>query len=247
MYFEGRGVTHDEAEAVRWWRKAIETGDQEAMARLGLSYAQGRGVPQDLAEGALWLQRAAAAGDAEAKEWLKTNEETLAATALRDPNSDIKLPPSLGPASRGKITDYEAEQPGAGTSIGYSSAAVRATVYFFTLGAESIPDGIESVPVLQAFDLSLKDIEEAGRQGAYKNLSPFTKSKGAIVPDAGAITALCARCTLVQEGIAKDSAVYVFGCRNRIVKLRLTSAVAEADTAKAESTAFLKAVAGWLR
>ena len=184
---------------------------------------------------------------AETEEWLKTNEETLAATALRDPNSDIKLPPSLGPASRGKITDYEAEQPGAGTSIGYSSAAVRATVYFFTLGAESIPDGIESVPVLQAFDLSLKDIEEAGRQGAYKNLSPFTKSKGAIVPDAGAITALCARCTLVQEGIAKDSAVYVFGCRNRIVKLRLTSAVAEADTAKAESTAFLKAVAGWLR
>ena len=246
-YAQGRGVPQDLAEAGPWFLKSAQRGDVLGMRMAGMAYVEGWGVPQDLSEGALWLQRAAAAGDAEAQEWLETNAETLAAAVLRDPNSDIKLPPSLGPASRGKITDFEAEQPGGGTSIGYSSAAVRATVYLFTLGAESIPDGIESAVVQHAFAGALKDIEEAGRQGTYANLSPFTKSMGAIAPEAGALPALCARCTLVQEGIAKDSAVYVFGCRNRVVKLRLTSAVAEADTAKVESAAFLKAVAACLR
>jgi hypothetical protein len=101
--------------------------------------------------------------------------------------------------------------------------------------------------VLHAFDGALKDIEEAGRQGSYTNVSPFVKSTTTLDPHTGALPALCARFTFVLDGIAKDSAVYIFGSRNRIVKLRLTSAVAEADTAKVESAALLKAVAAWLR
>jgi hypothetical protein len=283
MYFEGRGVAQDDAEAVKWWRKAAETGHENAMARLGLSYSQGRGVPedvaeagqwflksaqggdvfgmkvvgvwyaeghgvpQDLAEAAMWIQKAAKAGDKDAQEWLKRNAEELAAAVLRDPNSDFRLPPTLGPASRGTIADCEADRPGLGTSINYASRAVSATIYLFTRGFETVPDGIDSAPVTAAFDEALAEIEAAARKGKYGNLSPFTKSKSAIGPDAGALPALCARLTLVADGVAKDSAVYVFGCRNRIVKLRLTSAVAEAETAKAESAALLKAVAAWLR
>jgi TPR repeat protein len=47
MYDEGRGVPQDDAEAVRWYRKAAEQGDAEAQGKLGVMYANGRGVPND--------------------------------------------------------------------------------------------------------------------------------------------------------------------------------------------------------
>jgi TPR repeat protein len=244
---QGRGVPQNGVEAAQWFLKSAQGGDVFGMKMAGLAYAEGSGMPQDLAEGVVWMQRAAAAGSKDAQEWLKTNAETLASAELRDPNSDIRFPPALGPASRGTITDYEGDRPGLGTSVGYSSACVKGTMYLYTGGAESIPDGIDSAPVTAALDEALAGIEGNAANGAYKNMSPFAKSKTALDPGTGAIPALCARFTMVQDGVAKDSAVYVFGSHNRIVKLRLTSAVAEADTARVESAVFLKAVAAWLR
>jgi hypothetical protein len=52
---------HDYAEAMRWWRKGADLGDDNAMFQLGLSYQFGtRGVPADYAQAILWYRRAAA-------------------------------------------------------------------------------------------------------------------------------------------------------------------------------------------
>ncbi|WP_051141059.1 tetratricopeptide repeat protein [Azospirillum brasilense] len=64
MYERGRGVSQDDAEAVRWYRLAAEQGDATAQTNLGWMYDQGRGVPQDDAEAVRWYQRAAAQGSA---------------------------------------------------------------------------------------------------------------------------------------------------------------------------------------
>jgi hypothetical protein len=43
-------VPQDDAEAVKWFRKAADQGDPYAQFNLGNMYAEARGVPQDDAE-----------------------------------------------------------------------------------------------------------------------------------------------------------------------------------------------------
>jgi TPR repeat protein len=61
------GVTQNDAEAVRWFRKAAEAGDARAMANLGFMYESGKGVAQDFAEATRWYRKGADAGDNRAK------------------------------------------------------------------------------------------------------------------------------------------------------------------------------------
>jgi uncharacterized protein len=62
-YENGSGVTHDYAEAMRWYRKASEAGDGRATNNVGWLYQNGSGVTQDYAEAMRWYRKAAAGGD----------------------------------------------------------------------------------------------------------------------------------------------------------------------------------------
>ena len=46
-------------EAVKWYRKAAEQGDDVAQCRLGLCYVEGEGVEKNLAESIKWFAKAA--------------------------------------------------------------------------------------------------------------------------------------------------------------------------------------------
>ena len=59
IYYLGRDVPRDEAEAQKWFRRAIELGDPDAPAHLARLYYEGRGVPQDFVEAAKWYRLAA--------------------------------------------------------------------------------------------------------------------------------------------------------------------------------------------
>jgi hypothetical protein len=59
VYYLGRDVPRDEAEAQKWFRRATELGDPDAPAHLGRLYFEGRGVPQDFVEAAKWYRVAA--------------------------------------------------------------------------------------------------------------------------------------------------------------------------------------------
>ena len=67
MYDIGRGVPEDDAEAVRWYRRAAEQGHAGAQYFLGLMYDYGLGVPLDDAEAVIWYRLAAEQGDASAQ------------------------------------------------------------------------------------------------------------------------------------------------------------------------------------
>ena len=60
---KGEGVAKDSAEAVKWFRKAVEQGDATAQGNLGAMYYNGEGVAKDAIEGAAWTNIAAASGD----------------------------------------------------------------------------------------------------------------------------------------------------------------------------------------
>ena len=67
MYQQGRGVTQDDREAVRWYRAAAEQGNAKAQTNLGFMYYRGRGVARDDRQALRWYRAAAEQGDAEAQ------------------------------------------------------------------------------------------------------------------------------------------------------------------------------------
>jgi TPR repeat protein len=67
LYYRGRGVPQDDAQALKWFRSAAEAGDALAQLNLGVMYADGRGVPQDNKEAANWYRRAADQGNPQAQ------------------------------------------------------------------------------------------------------------------------------------------------------------------------------------
>lgn len=66
-YARGQGVSKDESEAVKWYRKAAEQGYFVARHNLGVAYANGQGVLKDEAEAVKWYSEAADQGYAAAQ------------------------------------------------------------------------------------------------------------------------------------------------------------------------------------
>ena len=77
MYDVGQGVPKDEAEAVKWYRKAADQGDADAQNNLGFMYGEGNGVVKDEIEGYKWFLLAGAQGDEDAKEMISEIEREI--------------------------------------------------------------------------------------------------------------------------------------------------------------------------
>ena len=58
LYIFGDGIPKNDAEALKWLRKAAEHDEPSAQFLLGLNYRWGNGVPKDVAEGLAWTRKA---------------------------------------------------------------------------------------------------------------------------------------------------------------------------------------------
>lgn len=67
MYYHGRGLKQNDAEAAKWFRLAADQGEPRAQFNLGVMHAEGQGVPQDYAEAIKWYRLAADQGEARAQ------------------------------------------------------------------------------------------------------------------------------------------------------------------------------------
>ena len=67
MYATAQGVPQNDAEAMKWLRKAADQGNAPSQFSLGLFYRQGTGVPQDDAEAVKWYRKAADQGYVDAQ------------------------------------------------------------------------------------------------------------------------------------------------------------------------------------
>src|ERR1022692_4899660 len=65
IYLTGDGVAKDDAEALKWLRKAADEDNAAGERYLAEMYFKGRGVPADNAEAAKWLRLAAEQGDSQ--------------------------------------------------------------------------------------------------------------------------------------------------------------------------------------
>jgi len=83
MHQNGKGVTQDYSEAVKWYRKAAEQGNSTGQFLLGGMYTQGKGVSQDYSEAVKWYRKAAEQGNADAQGHLGASY-TLGEGVLQD-------------------------------------------------------------------------------------------------------------------------------------------------------------------
>ena len=77
MYTRGDGVSKDDVEAVKWFRKAAEQGLDNAQYNLGVMYYEGEGIPKDYAEAYAWLNLARAQGNSLTKFYLTNLERNM--------------------------------------------------------------------------------------------------------------------------------------------------------------------------
>jgi TPR repeat protein len=66
MYDNGEGVPENDAEAVKWYRKAAEQGVASAQNYLGFNYRTGEGVPKNNIRAYVWWSMAKTQGHAKA-------------------------------------------------------------------------------------------------------------------------------------------------------------------------------------
>src|SRR5439155_1020888 len=76
-YDKGEGVAKDQAEAVKWYRKAAEQNYATAQENLGVCYVSGEGVAENLVEAYKWLLLAVRQGNEHAKEGVTLLEHAL--------------------------------------------------------------------------------------------------------------------------------------------------------------------------
>lgn len=76
-YYDGKGVTENLTEAVKWYTKAAEQGNVKAQYNLGVCYYYGYGVEEYKGEAEKWLTKAAEQGYAEAQNLLGNYYKTV--------------------------------------------------------------------------------------------------------------------------------------------------------------------------
>jgi uncharacterized protein len=64
-YTEGRGVRENDAEALKWFRRAADQGNASAQCKAGFMYLVGRGTTQDDNEAVKYFQMSADQGNAD--------------------------------------------------------------------------------------------------------------------------------------------------------------------------------------
>jgi len=77
MYDHGYGVPENDAEAVKWFRKATEQGVADAQLNLGVNYGNGTGVPKDYVKAHMWFSLTKAQGNKDASDYLDIVKELM--------------------------------------------------------------------------------------------------------------------------------------------------------------------------
>jgi hypothetical protein len=170
-----------------------------------------------------------------------------AAFAEKDPNSTLEIPANLGDLNKTKVIDNEPKHSGLGTTIYYNRPGIKATVYIYRMGIKIIPDGIKSHVVQQAFAMAQADIRGAARQGYFKLTSELTTSTRILDPETKLISALTASFSCQENGEDLISILYVFGRRNQIIKIRISSKIENEVFLHTLREDFLKGVVGWMK
>ena len=84
IYAKGDGVPENDAEAVKWYRKAADQGDADAQFNLGVMYDNGEGVPENSIRAYVWWSMAKTQGVTEASNNLEKLKPQMTKQQIAD-------------------------------------------------------------------------------------------------------------------------------------------------------------------
>ncbi|NOR50781.1 MAG: hypothetical protein GQ530_07105, partial [Desulfuromonadales bacterium] len=88
LYYQGKGVKQDYAQAFLWYRRAAQQGNSDAQYSLGNMYLMGEGIEQDDYQARQWYEQAAEQGHESAQHNLESLQRIAAAEPEYDPNDN---------------------------------------------------------------------------------------------------------------------------------------------------------------
>lgn len=121
-----------------------------------------------------------------------------------------------------EVTDYSAEDPGLGISLGYNGPGIIITVYLYTMGLENIPTDLQSPILQEQFRQAVNDIVQTAKAGYYVDLEKI--SEGEATWDATKVKSLQASFRFKRNDQDVLSQVHLLGYKNHFLKLRITYA-----------------------
>jgi hypothetical protein len=150
-----------------------------------------------------------------------------------------KLPEKQGGFTASRVHTYE--DPGLGASRKYvSDSGILVDIYLFDLDAGTVPDGIASPIVKEAYDMARKDIESVGRTGAYRDIRLVSDSPVSFRRNnQESVSFLAAEFTfqVIEEKSQRarpvTSFLYVSGMSGYILKIRMTQPSAKLTSEEA--------------
>lgn len=106
MYYEGKGVQPDSAEAARWYLKAARQGHVEAQFILGIMHERGDGVDRDNDRAYQWISTAAQQGHPRARTLLESDKWLLYLDAKTQESQE-----NIDPGDRADAPDTDGRSP----------------------------------------------------------------------------------------------------------------------------------------
>ena len=89
LYFDGKGVMEDNAQAINWFRKAAERNHSQAQYNLAIMLASGLGTEADLVEAYAWLKISQKRGYAPATEVINKMGPELSSSEKKQADKKI--------------------------------------------------------------------------------------------------------------------------------------------------------------
>ncbi len=161
----------------------------------------------------------------------------LPAAAQETPSEmsvSVSLPEKLGTLQYDGVHEYE--DPLLGISVSYQGRGQILTIYFYNLGLEGIPDGVDSDVVLDHFEQTKRDVLNSG---SYSQAALQREGRVRLGDGADALEALEAEFRIIRkDGPLMSSYLALTASQGLFVKLRFSVA----EGAELEATANRHAV-----
>lgn len=101
------------------------------------------------------------------------------AAAYRHGRTGIVFPDRVATLEKeARVTDFEAEFPGLGVSVGYNGPGITVTVYIYTQGLDVIPTDLESYILMDHFFKIRLTVNQANQEVAEKLQAEFLAEFG---------------------------------------------------------------------
>ena len=143
--------------------------------------------------------------------------------AYRHRPTGIVFPGRLATLEReAGVTDFEAQTPGLGVSIGYNGPGITVTIYVYTMGMKTIPADLHSSELKDHFKQAASDIVRAGEMGLYSNVQKVSDGEAVWDPAGTGTASFHASYSYTQHGRDRLSHLYLMEHRNHFLKIRFT-------------------------